>query len=114
MSDKDLEKFEEDAEDLDEMYVTLTFDDGADGFRKNGVPLLNKYKIPATAFIIVSKNGKKWVDNKDDYPYLDLESHSYDMHRPGGRVGHGGVMTALSDIQIYDEDKIYIFEYVNN
>ncbi|MBR4807250.1 MAG: DUF1292 domain-containing protein [Lachnospiraceae bacterium] len=30
MSDKDLEKFEEDAEDLDEMFVTLTFDDGAE------------------------------------------------------------------------------------
>ena len=28
MSDKDLNNFEETAEDLDEMYVTLSFDDG--------------------------------------------------------------------------------------
>ncbi|MBR5337382.1 MAG: DUF1292 domain-containing protein [Lachnospiraceae bacterium] len=28
MSDKDLNNFEDTAEDLDEMYVTLTFDDG--------------------------------------------------------------------------------------
>ena len=28
MSDKDLNNFEDSAEDLDEMYVTLTFDDG--------------------------------------------------------------------------------------
>ena len=82
--------------DLPEKSVVLTFDDGTDGFRKNGVPLLKKYGVPATAFIIVSKNGDKWVAGKKEYPDLDLESHSYDMHRPGGRIGHGGIMTALT------------------
>ena len=91
--------------DLPAKSVVLTFDDGTEGFRKYGVPLLNKYKVPATTFIIVSKNGNKWADNKDKYPYLDLESHSYDMHRPGGRIGHGGIMTALSPEEIYDDLK---------
>lgn len=30
MSDKDLQNFDENAEDLDEMYVTLSFDDGVE------------------------------------------------------------------------------------
>lgn len=89
--------------DLPEKSVVLTFDDGTDGFKKNGIPLLKKYNIPATAFIIVSKNGEKWMADKADYPDLDLESHSYDMHRPGGRIGHGGVMTALTEEQILED-----------
>lgn len=92
--------------DLPEKSVVLTFDDGTDGFKKNGVPLLKKYNVHATAFIIVSKNGDKWVADKDDYPDLDLESHSYDMHRPGGRIGHGGVMTALTEDQIIEDLKM--------
>ncbi len=91
--------------DLPEKSVVLTFDDGTDGFRKHGVPLLNRYKVPATAFIIVSRNGRKWAADRDDYPYLDLESHSYDMHRPGGRVGHGGVMTSLTYSEMYTDLK---------
>jgi hypothetical protein len=58
--------------DLPEKSVVLTFDDGTEGFRKYGVPLLNKYKVPATTFIIVSKNGNKWADNKDKYPYFAI------------------------------------------
>lgn len=89
--------------DLPEKSVVLTFDDGADGFRKHGVPLLEKYGVNATAFIIVSKNGDKWVKNRKKYPHLDLESHSYDMHRPGGRVGHGGIMTAMTVEQMVED-----------
>lgn len=103
---EEIRKYVDGEIDLPEKSVALTFDDGADGFRKNGVPLLKKYGVHATAFIIVSKNGEKWVKGKKDYPDLDLESHSYDMHRPGGRIGHGGIMTALTEDQIYDDLKM--------
>ncbi|MDY2960595.1 MAG: polysaccharide deacetylase family protein [Hornefia sp.] len=80
--------------DLPKKSVVLTFDDGTELFEKNGVPLLIKYKVPATAFIVGKWNGKHW--KKMNYPGLTLQSHSYNMHRPGGKIGHGGIFTALS------------------
>ena len=80
--------------DLPEKSVCLTFDDGTTLFEENGVPLIEKYDVRATAFIIGTKRGKHWSET--DYKHLWLESHSYDMHRPGGNIGHGGVFTALS------------------
>ena len=55
---------------------------------------LEKYDVRATAFIIGTKRGKHWAQT--DYKHVWLESHSYDMHRPGGNIGHGGIFTALS------------------
>ncbi len=80
--------------DLPEKSVCLTFDDGTNLFEDNGVPILEKYDVRATAFIIGTKRGKHWAQT--DYKHVWLESHSYDMHRPGGNIGHGGIFTALS------------------
>ena len=82
--------------DLPEKSVCLTFDDGKRIFEENGVPLIEKYDVRATAFIIGTKRGDHWAANKGKYKHLWLESHSYDMHKPGGRIGHGGIFTALS------------------
>lgn len=81
---------------LPEKSIVLCFDDGAVSFLKNGIPVLEKYKIPATCFMITSKNGEEKVDEyRSDY--LVYESHSHNMHRPGGNIGHGGVFTAISE-----------------
>ncbi len=74
--------------------VVLTFDDGTEGFMKYAAPILEEREVHATAFVITSKNGKKMV--KKNYKHIDLQSHSHNMHRPGGNIGHGGVFTALS------------------
>lgn len=79
---------------LPEKSVVLTFDDATQLFQDNGAPLLEKYDVHATSFVIVSHNGKKMLHHH--YKHIELQSHSYNMHRPGGNIGHGGVFTALS------------------
>lgn len=83
---------------LPEKSVVLTFDDGAKSFLNLGVPLFNKYKIPVTSFLITGKDGPEKVE-KYASDYLTFQSHSDNMHRAGGNIGHGGIFPALS----YDE-----------
>lgn len=80
---------------LPEKSIVLTFDDGAYSFLDNGIPVLEKYRTPATSFVITSKKGKKKV-RKYQSKYVTYESHSDDMHRGGGKIGHGGIFTAIS------------------
>ena len=81
--------------DLPEKSVVLTMDDGDDSVFDLALPLLEKYEVPATAFIITSNFDeielKKYADS-----ILDLESHTDNMHRGGGKIGHGGIFPSLS------------------
>ena len=79
---------------LPEKSVVLTFDDGAYSFLNLGVPLFNKYKIPVTSFLIGNIDGEKKV-KKYSSEYLTFQSHSYNMHRAGGNIGHGGIFPAM-------------------
>jgi len=80
--------------DLPEKSIVLTFDDGSRDFITYGIPILEKYDIKATSFVIVSWKGEELAAM--DLHNVQLQSHSYDMHRGGGNIGHGGVFTALS------------------
>lgn len=79
--------------DLPEKSIVLTFDDGQRYFIEYGIPLLEQYDVKATSFVIASKNGEEMAAM--DLQNVELQSHSFDMHRGGGTIGHGGVFTAL-------------------
>lgn len=73
--------------------VVITFDDGIESFYNYAYPLLKKYKIPATNFIITSRTEAYRPSNNDFNPlspaeiremYLsglvDIQSHSHNGH----------------------------------
>lgn len=72
------------------------------GFLSYGIPLLNEYRVPATSFLIGVNDGENKVRNNAS-AYVAFESHSYNMHQPGGNIGHGGVISALSKEEIEDD-----------
>lgn len=91
--------------DLPARSVLITVDDGAKGTgRHNGnvlIPLLEKYQAHATLFLISG-----WW-NKSNYssPYLDIESHSHDLHFENycSGVTRGAKMLCLSDEEVLDD-----------
>lgn len=80
---------------LPEKSVVLTFDDGAYSFLNLGVPLFEKYKIPVTSFLIGNIDGEEKV-KKYASEYMTFQSHSYNMHRGGGNIGHGGIFPVMN------------------
>ena len=80
---------------LPEKSIVLTFDDGSKSFLENGIPVLEEYNVPATSFVITSKDGEKKVQQYQS-DLINYQSHSDNLHRGGGNVGHGGIMTVIS------------------
>lgn len=92
---EEVEKFVSGDYLLPEKSVVLTFDDGAYSFLNLGVPLFEKYKIPVTSFLIGNIEGEKKV-KKYASEYMTFQSHSYNMHRGGGNIGHGGIFPVMN------------------
>lgn len=98
---------------LPKKSVVLTFDDGYDKTLTRLSKITEKYEIPITSFMITSKNGKHKVEKYADNPYIEFQSHSNDLHKPGGKIGHGGVFTALS-VEEGTEDLEKSIEIIGN
>jgi hypothetical protein len=70
--------------------VILTVDDGDESFFRLAVPVLQKYNITATSFLITS-----WYTSPIDtsnYKNVDFQSHSHKMHQAGSN-GKGLFLT---------------------
>lgn len=74
--------------------VVLTVDDGDNSFFDLAVPVMQKYKVPATSFVITDWYGYKY---DAEMKYVVWESHSASMHAAG--ANGKGKMVNLS----YDE-----------
>lgn len=69
---------------LPEHSILITIDDGARA--ENFIPLLEEFQINATLFLISSWYPKE----KFSSSYLELASHTHDLHRPGKCPGGQG------------------------
>lgn len=76
---------------LKKKSVVITFDDGMQSFHTLVKPILKKYHLQATCFVIAHKTELKNIEKKGKYTYLRQEdlvndenveyySHSYNLH----------------------------------
>ena len=92
---QEVEDYIDGKQELPEKSVVITVDDGSDSFFDLAVPVLQKYDITATSFVITYWYGNRASDKQKN---VDYQSHSYDMHKAG--AGGKGVMLS------WDYDKI--------
>lgn len=74
---------------LPEKSVVLTFDDGDASFFELAVPILQKYNIDGTSFLITSWYGYRAQEKQNNVNY---ESHSDNMHQ-GASDGKGVMLS---------------------
>lgn len=86
---------------LPQKSVVITIDDGDETFIKYAIPIIEKYKVKATSFVVTSWNGD-WLPKQYKSAKLDFQSHSHDMHRAGangkGRFVNLSYKDALEDV----------------
>ena len=99
--------------------VAITFDDGDRSVYKYAYPLLKKYNMKGTLFLITSRAGQSWEDlnlssweelrEMKESGVIDIESHTHNMHfkLQEGDTPHP-VFAASSD-NMNDEEKERIF-----
>lgn len=83
---------------LPEKSILITIDDGARAW--NFIPILEEYGINATLFLVSS-----WYDlDRFSSPYLEIASHTHDLHWPGRCPGGQGSPLKCLDKNVLLED----------
>lgn len=84
----EMERYIDDGNILPEKSVIITVDDGATSFFDMAYPILVKYHIPATSFLITNLTNPATLNI--DRNLISFQSHSHTMHNGGCTGGHGG------------------------
>lgn len=97
----ELELFIDGKINLPSRSVILTIDDGNQTFFRLAIPVIEKLQIPVTSFVITSSCN--YDINNYKSKYVNFESHSNDMHKPGqdgkGLFVNLDYSSAYSDLQ---------------
>lgn len=97
---KEVEDFIDGETILPEKSVVITVDDGDPSFFELAVPVLQKYDITATSFVITLWYGARANDKQKNVSY---QSHSDNMHVPGSNGK--GVMLSWSYDKLLEDLK---------
>jgi peptidoglycan/xylan/chitin deacetylase (PgdA/CDA1 family) len=84
---------------LPEKSVVITADDGDPSFFKLAVPIIKKYNVKATSFVVASWYA--WDAVKYESENVSIQSHSYNMHR-AGENGKGIFLSNTYDEALQD------------
>mgnify|MGYP002626973812 CR=1 FL=1 len=99
---------------LPDNSIAVTFDGGKKALFQYGVPLLEKYRIPATIFLTCwEKNGAEGKIRKYASEYASFESNSYAMHQGGHVSGYTGIVAEMSKSEI-KEDLAKAYEVIRS
>jgi peptidoglycan/xylan/chitin deacetylase (PgdA/CDA1 family) len=99
--------------------VVITFDDGDESVYRYAYPLLKKYGMKGTLFLITSKVGQVWSDLTLSASYelremqrsevIDIESHTHDLHYKikRGKYPHPTFMLPDDDSSPHEINKVF-------
>ena len=95
---QEIEDYIDGKKHLPEKSVVITVDDGDPSFFELAVPVIQKYNVKATSFVVAYWYGGR-AENKE--AGISYQSHSYDMHKPGDKGK--GVMLSWSYEKIKED-----------
>lgn len=99
---KELANYFDGSLNLPQKSIIITADDGSPTFFSLAYPVLAKYQIPATSFLITSWSGDPAQFNVDKN-LISFQSHSNAMHTGGCDSGHGGLFQCINYQSGYDD-----------
>lgn len=80
---------------LPKKSIVITIDDGHKSLFTYAIPLIEKYNVKATAFIITNKSAaNKFKNFKSEN--MNFQSHTHNMHQGGCSGGHGGLFRCIN------------------